>query len=149
MQCYLIKGQVKNFYFTDCIFVIKMCCNCFCLFFNNFITNNRWIILNTCQIFTIFITTCSRIPNISFFTSWCFWHSHQHLLLFYHWSELHFVLSYLHLNSHDICFVNIFYPFILVIILSTLRFKFFVLFGTHTLLDKLLRVLQLPKHQFI
>ena len=30
--------------------------------------------------------------------------------------------------------------------LSTLRFKSFVLFGTHTLLDKSFRVLQLPKH---
>ena len=30
--------------------------------------------------------------------------------------------------------------------LSTLRFKFSILFGTHTLLDKSLRVLQLPTH---
>ena len=31
--------------------------------------------------------------------------------------------------------------------LSTLRFKTSVLFGTHTLLDKSFRVLQLPTHQ--
>ena len=30
--------------------------------------------------------------------------------------------------------------------LNTLRFKSSVLFGIHTLLDKLLRVLQLPTH---
>ena len=30
--------------------------------------------------------------------------------------------------------------------LNTLRFKYSVLFGTHTLLDQLLRVLQLPTH---
>ena len=29
---------------------------------------------------------------------------------------------------------------------NTLRFKYSVLFGTQTLLDKLLRVLQLPTH---
>ena len=32
--------------------------------------------------------------------------------------------------------------------LNMLRFKPCVLFGTHTLLDKSLRVLQLPTHQF-
>ena len=37
--------------------------------------------------------------------------------------------------------------FISVIMLSTLRFKSSALFGTHTLLDKSLRVLQLPTHQ--
>ena len=31
--------------------------------------------------------------------------------------------------------------------LNTLRFKSSVLFGTHALLDKSLRVLQLPTHQ--
>ena len=30
--------------------------------------------------------------------------------------------------------------------LNTLRFKYSVLFGTHNLLDKSLRELQLPKH---
>ena len=34
--------------------------------------------------------------------------------------------------------------FILLIMLNTLRFKYSVLFGTYTLLDKSLRVLQLP-----
>ena len=32
--------------------------------------------------------------------------------------------------------------------LNTLRFKSSVLFGTHTLLDKSFRVLQLPTHLF-
>ena len=43
-------------------------------------------------------------------------------------------------------FVNVFDLCIPVIMLNTLRFKYSVLFRTHTLLDKSLRVLQLPKH---
>ena len=52
----------------------------------------------------------------------------------------------IHLHSHDICFVNVFDSFIPVIMLKTLRFKSSILFGRHTLLDKSLRVLQLPTH---
>ena len=44
------------------------------------------------------------------------------------------------------CFVNVFNSVIPVIMLNSLRFKSSVLLGTHTLLDKSLRVLQLPKH---
>ena len=63
----------------------------------------------------------------------------------YHYST--FDLNYtLHLDSHDTRFVNVFDSFIPVIMLNTLRFKSFVLFGIHTLLDKSLRVLQLPIH---
>ena len=40
--------------------------------------------------------------------------------------------------------VNVFDSFIPVALLSTLRFKSSVLFGTHNLLDKLLIILQLP-----
>ena len=45
-----------------------------------------------------------------------------------------------------ICFVKTLDSFIPVIVLNTLRFKSPVLFGTHTLLGKSLRVLQLPTH---
>ena len=31
--------------------------------------------------------------------------------------------------------------------LNTLRFKYYILFGTHTLLDKSLRVLQISTHR--
>ena len=44
------------------------------------------------------------------------------------------------------CFVNVFYSFIPIIMLKILRFKSSVLFGTHTLLDKSLRVLQLARN---
>ena len=54
--------------------------------------------------------------------------------------------SNLHLQSHDICFVNVFDSFIPVIMLKTLRFKSTVLFGTHTLLEKSFRVLQFQTH---
>ena len=43
-------------------------------------------------------------------------------------------------------FVRIFYLFFPVIILKTCVLKSSILFGTHTLLDKSLRVLKLPAH---
>ena len=47
---------------------------------------------------------------------------------------------------HDISFVKIFDSFFPVIIIKSCMFKSSVSFGTHTLLDKSLRVLQLPTH---
>ena len=81
-----------------------------------------------------------------FWHTWHFLHSYGHLSFLHRWSELHFLPSNLHIHSHHICFVNVFNSFIPVIMLSTLRFKSSFLFGTHTLLDKSLRVLQLPTH---
>ena len=52
--------------------------------------------------------------------------------------------SNLHLHSHERYFV-VFGSFMPVIILIALRFKFSIWFGMHTLLDKSIRVLQLPK----
>ena len=43
-------------------------------------------------------------------------------------------------------FVNVFNPLIPVIMLKALRFKSSVLFGTNTLLDNSLKVMQLPIH---
>ena len=60
--------------------------------------------------------------------------------------KLNFLLSNLHLHSHDICFANVFDSFIPVIMLKTPRFESYVLFRTHTLLDRSLRVLQLLIH---
>ena len=99
--------------------------------------------------FSIFATASNRIPNIIFFGhTMLFWifTLGQHLSLFRFWFELHFLPSNLHLHSHDICFVNAFDAFVLLIILKALRFKSAVLFGTYYLLDKSLRVLQLPAH---
>ena len=39
-----------------------------------------------------------------------------------------------------------FHSFISVTIIKLLKFKFYILFGTHTLLDKTLKALQLPVH---
>ena len=97
-------------FFCRLLFFIKICWNCFCRF-DNFITRNDWIINNTSYIFKFFGTTCSRIPNITFF-------AHQHLLLFHFWFQLY-------------CFVKI--SFIPVIILKTSTFKFSVLLETHSL----------------
>ena len=44
------------------------------------------------------------------------------------------------------CCVNVFDPFIPVIRLKTLRIKYFLLYGTHVLLDMSLIVLQLTTH---
>ena len=51
----------------------------------------------------------------------------------------------LHIHSHDLCFINVFDLFIPVIMMKTHRFKS-VLFETQTILDRSLRVLQLPTH---
>ena len=45
---------------------------------------------------------------------------------------------------HDLSIAKGFDPFFSVIILKTSIFKSFVLFGTHALLDKSLRLLQVP-----
>ena len=44
------------------------------------------------------------------------------------------------------CFVSVLDPFIPIFMLNKFRFKSFILFGTTTLLDKSLRVLQRPIH---
>ena len=69
----------------------------------------------------------------------------------YHYStiDLNYIFFYpsnLHLHSHDVCFVNAFDSYISVNMLNTPKFKSSALFGTHSLLDKSLRVLQLPTH---
>ena len=75
-----------------------------------------------------------------------FLHSHRHLLLFQFWLELHFIQLNLHLHLYDTWLVNILDIFVPVIVLNTFRFKYSVLFGTHILLDRSLRVLQIPVH---
>ena len=79
-------------------------------------------------------------------SSFRFVHSHQHLLSFQVWLELHFLLSILHLQSHDVCFANVFDLFFHVIKLKMRRFKSSVLFERHTLLDRSLRVLKIPTY---
>ena len=111
----------------------------------NFITCNHWIIHNTCLIFSIFTITCSRIPNIILSAFRTFLHSYQYLPFFHHWFESHFFPSNLHLHLHDMPFAKIFESYIPVITLNMLELKSSFLFGTHTLLDKSLRVLQLPQ----
>ena len=135
--------------FTSYIFLIKICWNSFFSSSYDFITSSHIIAESSIILAKYF--TFSKIHVVGFYTYflldiWCFLHSHQHLSLFHHWFELHFVPSSLHLHLHHICFVNVFDSFIPVIMLKTLRFKSSVLFGTHALLDKSLIVLQLPAH---
>ena len=131
--------------------LIRICWNSFCFFViwlsfvvqislrvrvYNSITLNHWTIQNICSIFTIFLTTCTRIP-------------HRDLSLFHFWFDLHFPTSNLDLHSHYKCFVNIFDSFAFVIILSILRFKCCILFGTHNLSDRSLRVLKNFQHIYL
>ena len=69
-------------------------------------------------------------------------------IYYYFTIDLNYIFfpSSLHLHSLDICFVNVFDWFISVIVLNALRFKSYVLFGTHNLSDKSYRVLKLPTH---
>ena len=92
-----------------------------------------------------FLQLYDRIPNIIFCTYMMLFYTHIDTD-FHHWFELRFLTTNLHLHSLDICFVNVFNSFIPVIMLNSLGFKSYVLFGTHTLLDKSLRVLQVLKH---
>ena len=106
---------------------------------DDFITQNRWITHNTCKIFFIFTTVCTKIPNIIFFVYVTFIVT---LLLIW----VTFFLSDLLILLHDICFGKVCDWFISVIKMNMLKFAFSVLFGTHTLLDKSLRVLQQPTY---
>ena len=94
----------------------------------------------------------------SFLHIWCFLrylHSLRHLSLFRDCFELHFLPPFFHhhfptmhfySHSYDICFVDELEWFILLIILITLKFTSFVLFGTHFLPHGSSKVLQLPLH---
>ena len=132
--------------FTGSFFFIKICWNSFFVsfIFSSHVFVESFIILAKYYPFLQVHIAGSQIQSFSH--AWRFLHSLSHLSLFHHWSELHFLSSNLHLYSHDIYSVNVFDSFFHVIMLNALRFKYFVLFGTHTLFYKSLRVLQLPTH---
>ena len=77
------------------------------------------LITESCMIFAKYLSLLKLHVmgfQIYFFTlTLCFSHTHQHLLLFHFWFELHFLPSGLHLHLHDKCFFNIFDSFIPVI----------------------------------
>ena len=138
MVCYLIKSLVQCRNFLKYILLRQLywstfCWNSFC-FFYNFIAYNYWIVNNTSYIFTIFVTTCCRIPNTISLHARCSFglsHIHRHSSLFHFWFKLHFLLSNLQSHLHNICFVNVFGSFIPVMIWKTCKFKSSVSFETH------------------
>ena len=94
--------------------------------------------------FPIVTTTCSRIPTITFFHIYDVFYTHINI---YHYSfELYFLPSNLHLDLHDICFAKIFVSLFLQSYQQNPYLNLHFFFGTRTLLDKSLRVLQLPTH---
>ena len=72
--------------------------------------------------------------------SFKFLHSYRHLSLFHFRFELHFLSLNLHLHSYFTCLVPVFDSFIFTIVVRTLKFTSFVLFGTHGLSDRSIRV---------
>ena len=117
-----------------CIFVVQLSLGVY-----NFVTGNHWVVQNTCEIFTIVATTCSRIPNIIFFTYvFCTHINICRCSTFDLNSTFAFPFSW-----HMLCYCFWVIP---VIMFNTFRFKSSVLFLTHTLLDKSLIILQLPTH---
>ena len=64
------------------------------------------------------------------------------IIILFFYLKYTFFHQILHLHSHDLSIAKGFDPFVSVIILKTSIFKSFVLFGTHALLDKSLRLLQ-------
>ena len=93
------------------------------------------------SLFNIFTTTCSRNPNIIFVTYLIFFTftSTFIVILTLIWISNSFVKLTFTFAWYMFCFR--FDSFIYVITLNTLIFKYSVLRGTHTLLDKSLRVL--------
>ena len=114
---------------------------CFCNFIKTEITK---IVDNSSQIFAIFTSSCGRIPNIIFFSQimffWIFvltqsyitWVTFSTVKLMFtvawymFWQCFWFISSYYHIKN---------------------TFKSSVSCGIHILLDRSLRVLQLPIHQ--
>ena len=97
----------------------------------------------------IFTSMCSRIENIIFFAykscrifTFTLTFIVIPILVRVTFSTIEFTYTFV----WYICLVNIFDIFVPVIILNTFRFKYSVLFGTHILLDRSLRVLQIPVH---
>ena len=100
--------------------------------------------------------------NIQYFINYMYQHSkwylfYRHCVILgfcthtdiysYSTFDLYFIpyTLYIYLHLHDMCF-NIFESFITFIISKRIKFKCSVLFGTHSLLDMLLTILQLPVH---
>ena len=86
--------------------------------------------------------------QIYFLHSCFFFYFYTHIDNYYY-STFDFKYTFYHqfyIYIRIICFVNVFGSYLPVTMLKTLRFNFSVLFGTHTLIDKLLRVIQLSTH---
>ena len=129
---------------TLCCFAASLSC---CVY--NLIIRNQWIVNNTSYIFTIFKASLAGFWIKTFWHTRCslgFLHLYQYLSLFHFWFKLQFLPWKLHWYLHHICFINVYDSFILIITLKTWRFKFSILFRTHTLLDRSIGELQLLTH---
>ena len=148
-------------HFVSYFFVMKVCwhstrkiCWYICWYTTciiyNFITRNDSESSNILAKYSAFYQL--HVPAfqvVSFLQALCYFgflHSHRHLFLFHFWPLFHTLyLIYIYLHLHDMCF-NILESFITFIISKRIKFKCSVLFGTRSLLDRLLTILQLPVH---
>ena len=119
-------GKIYRFSVLQIFFVIKICCKSFCF---------------------------SMLPHViteslSIIIAKYFPFSQKHVDI-YHYSTFYLIYICFHEVYIFIDTINILLtflisdPFLPAIILKTFMFKCFVLFGMHTLLDKLFRVLQI------
>ena len=131
---------------TLCCFAARLSC---CVY--NLIIRKQWIELS------IILSRYLPFPqhHVAGFWIKTFWdtrcsfgflHLYQYLSLFHFWFKLQFLPWKLHWYLHHICFINVYDSFILIITLKTWRFKFSILFRTHTLLDGSIGELQLLTH---
>ena len=121
----------------------------------NFITFNYWNLIKTFHITKIFwisidlTSTWTKIPNIIFFVYKMFYWIFALTSTLIFISLLIWIIYFninLHLQLHEICFVNVFASFIYVIILNTFKVTPSVLLGTRILADRSSRVLQFLIH---
>ena len=121
-----VSEKIENFCFTSYIFGNSFCF--FCVY--DFITHDHWIMHTTCQIFSIFTTTCTRIPSIIFFRYTTFFILTSTFTDVPPLIWITFFSSNLHVHSHDISFVKMFDSFFPGIILKTCIFKIFCFIWT-------------------
>ena len=136
---FIFAGRFTGTAFVRVLFVVSI--------ISSHVITELWIMLFTYLLFSkLHVTEYQIKPTLhTFLLDFC---THKTFIDIYRFSKFGlFLLSNLHLYLHDICFVNAFDSFALVIKLKTLKFtSSSVLFGTRILSNILLRVLQLPLH---
>ena len=120
----------------------------FVFVFAYFITCNYWIFKNMPYIFTIFATTCCRIPNIYFFASTIFFWVFSLTSTLNRYSMFDSSYIFYYQTYINISMINVFLMFFIHLFLLSYwkHASLNLLYLEHTLLDKSSRVLKLSPH---